>query len=267
MSRTWAVMAAPVALLATLTLAGTAANRRLPIRQATLAEPNAATPEVSTEELLGILAARSAPVLDVRSAREYAIAHIPGSVNLWEKEVEQIERRYPDRTAPLVLYCNGPFCGKSRRVAAELLKRGYTSVRRYQLGLPVWRALGHTVQTDLEGLRYVAEGDRTAVLVDARGLAGAPPVPGAVRIARGEAEMANEDGRLPHRDKGTRVIVFGADAAQARAVAEEVARKAYWNSSFFGGAFADLAAGLRRSGLPGGPFSPTLETGISGRCP
>jgi len=233
-----------VALVALLTVTGPrnagAAERALPIALATLVEPEAVTPEVSTDELAGILAAGSAAVLDVRSAREYAIAHIPGSVNIWEKEVEQIDARYPDRGAPLVLYCNGPFCGKSRRTSAELLKRGYTNVRRYQLGLPVWRALGRTVQTDLEGLRYVVEGDRTAVLVDARADGASTAVPGAVRIKRGEAEAANEDGRLPHRDKGTRVIVVGSSPAEARVVAEEVARKAYWNSSYFGGPLEDV---------------------------
>jgi lipoate synthase len=29
-------------------------------------------------------------------------------------------------------------------------------------------------------------------------------------------------------------------AAEARAVAEEIAKKAYWNSSYFGGTYADL---------------------------
>ena len=217
-----------------------AAERTPSIGQATLEEKDAATPEVSTEELAAILAAGSAAVLDVRSAREYAIAHIPGSVNIWEKEVAQIDAQFPDRAAPLVLYCNGPYCGKSRRTSAELRKRGYTNVRRYQLGLPVWRALGRTVQTELEGLRYIAEGDGTAVLVDARAAATAEPVNGAVRIKRGEAEAANEDGRLPHRDKGTRVIVFGSNPAEARAVAEEIARKAYWNSSYFGGTVEEL---------------------------
>jgi rhodanese-related sulfurtransferase len=222
-------------LVVAVEVAASAADRPPSIAQATLAEPDAVTPEVSTEEVAAILTAGSAVVLDVRSAREYAIAHIPGTVNIWEKEVEQIVQRYPDRAAPLVLYCNGPYCGKSRRTAAELLKRGYTNIRRYQLGLPVWRALGRTVQTDLEGFRYIVDNDRTAVLVDARGDAGGAPLPGAVRIRRGEAEAANEDGRLPHRDKGTRVIVFGADMGEARAVAEEIARKAYWNSSYFGG--------------------------------
>ena len=35
-------------------------------------------------------------MLDVRSAQEYAIAHIPGSINHYEKEVEQITKAYPD---------------------------------------------------------------------------------------------------------------------------------------------------------------------------
>ena len=237
----------PFALAFAVSVPARAADCTPAIGQATLAEADAPTPEVSTEELAAILAAGSAAVLDVRSAREYAIAHIPGSVNIWEKESEQVGARFPDRAAPLVLYCNGPYCGKSRRTSAELLKRGYTNLRRYQLGLPVWRALGRTVQTDLEGLRYIIEGDRTAVLVDARADAASTPMPGAVRITRGEAEAANEDGRLPHRDKGTRVIVFGSNAAEAQAVAEEIAHKAYWNSSYFGGSYEDLVNGrLRR---------------------
>jgi rhodanese-related sulfurtransferase len=232
-----ALASASLAMAVTTTmtpLAASAADRPPVISQATLAEPDAVTPEVSTEELAAILAAGSAPVLDVRSSREYAIAHIPGSVNIWQKEIEQIDARFPDRAAPLVLYCNGPYCGKSRRLSAELLKRGYSNVRRYQLGLPVWRALGRTVETDLEGLRYILESDRTAVLVDARADAAAP-VAGAVRIKRGESEAANEDGRLPHHDKGTRVIVIGSTPGEARLVAEEIAHKAYWNSSYFGG--------------------------------
>ena len=221
-------------MLAALLLAVLASAPPPPaIGTATLAESGAVTPEISTDDLVALLAAGTVPVLDVRSAREYAIAHIPGAVNIWEKEVEQIVQRHPDPQAPLVLYCNGPFCGKSRRVSDQLVKRGYTAVRRYQLGLPVWRALGHTVQTDIEGLRYIVEGDRTAVFVDAR--AAGDRLPGAVAVRPGEAEAANEDGRLPHGDKGTRVIVFGATPAEARTVALEIARKAYWNSSYFGG--------------------------------
>src|SRR5215469_11015567 len=63
-------------------------------------------------------------------------------------------------------------------------------------------------------------------------------------ILAGEAEQANEptDGRLPHKDKGTRVIVFANNPNDARKVAEEIAKKAYWNSSHFGGTAEELKA-------------------------
>lgn len=215
-----------------------------PIAQAVIGESDPVTPEVSTTELQKILAQGTTPVLDVRSPEEYAIAHIPGSVNHYEKEVDDLARAYPDKARPLILYCNGPYCGKSKRLSEQLVKRGYTKVRRYQLGLPVWRALGNTVATDLAGARYVMAGDRTAVWVDAR----TPEafkrgtLPKAVNIRLGDAEAANEDGRLPHKDKGTRVIVFADSPEEARQVAEEIAHKAYWNSSYFSGRFADMAS-------------------------
>jgi hypothetical protein len=38
------------------------------------------------------------------------------------------------------------------------------------------------------------------------------------------------------------VIVFATDPNDARKVAEEIARKAYWNSSYFGGTANELQA-------------------------
>ena len=212
----------------------------------TLGETNPVTPEINTEQVKKILADSSGPVLDVRFVQEYAIAHIPGSINIYEKEIEIVAQRFPDKATPIVLYCNGPFCGKSKRVSAELLKLGYSNVKRYQLGLPIWRALGNTVQTDLAGVQYVVGADKTAVFVDARSRSEfeQASMPGAVNILAGEAEQANEptDGRLPHKDKGTRVIVFATDPKDARKVAEEIAKKAYWNSSYFGGTTDELKA-------------------------
>ena len=225
-----------------------AAQSQPVIAEAIIGEPNPITPEISTAQLQQILKEGKIPVLDVRSAQEYAIAHIPGSVNHYEKEVEQITKSYPDHKTALIFYCNGPYCGKSKRLSEELKKQGYSNLRRYQLGLPVWRALGNTAQTDLAGVRYVLAGDKTAVWVDARSATtfAKGSLPGAVNVGKGEAEAANDDGRLPKKDKGTRVIVFGDSPEEARAVAEEIAHKAYWNSSYFGGRFSDLKAVVAR---------------------
>jgi rhodanese-related sulfurtransferase len=206
--------------------------------------------EISTTELASLLNSGAA-ILDVRSVKECAIAHIPGSRCMpgvvrsdgtFGDHIDQIIQTYPDRATPIVVYCNGPLCGKSKRTAQSLAEKGYTNVRRYQLGLPVWRALGNTVQTDLAGLAYIMKDDRTAVFVDARApdKFNAETIPGAVNVRRGEGKVANEDGRLPHTDKGTRIVVFSDDVADARSVATEVAQNAYWNSSYFGGTYEDV---------------------------
>jgi rhodanese-related sulfurtransferase len=73
-----------------------------------------------------------------------------------------------NKATPLVLYCNGPFCGKSKRLAKELMEAGYANVRRYQLGIPAWRALVGLSEIELAGVRYVFTSDKTAVFFDTR---------------------------------------------------------------------------------------------------
>ena len=234
-----------VTLAATVGLGNPARAQSTPtIFQATLQEAGQLTAEISTEGLQGILARGSSPVLDVRSPLEYAIAHIPGAINIPEQEVTRIMQLYSGMNAQIVLTCNGPFCGKSKRTSEQLIIAGYpsTNITRYQLGMPVWRALGNTVQTDLAGFLYILRRDHTAVFVDARTPLefASRTMRCAVNIQAGEAPAANDDGRLPNWDKGTRVVVFANGAADAKKVASEIARKAYWNSSYFGGSLVDL---------------------------
>jgi rhodanese-related sulfurtransferase len=223
------------------------------VMKATLSQPNDKTAEISTEELRRILADRSATVFDARPHAEFAISHIPGAVNVAPKagvpmsayvsDVAEIGRVLGERKdAPVVLYCNGPFCGKSKRLADELVAAGYTGVRRYQLGIPVWRALVGVTQIEPEGIRHVREGDRTAVFFDARPAEEfkAGTLTGARHLPKAEVSKAKDDGRLPMEDHNTRIVVFGADAGQAREVAEEIAKNAFHNVSFYAGALADL---------------------------
>ena len=63
-----------------------------------------------------------------------------------------------------------------------------------------------------------------------------------MNVQKGEAVAANDDGRLPFRDKSTRVVVFGNTADQAKVVGAEIAKRAYWGSSYFGGTIGDLLA-------------------------
>jgi len=232
------------------------------IIQATLEEPNQKTSEVSTDELRGILAEHTAVVFDARPPKEYALGHIPGAINVSGKPGRPMSQYTPDaneiiralggnKTTPIVLYCSGPFCGRSKRLSEELLAAGVTNVRRYQLGIPVWRALGGSTQIELEAVAYVHEMDRSAVFVDARDpkefhegtIPRAVSVP-ASRLERGkdvgEIRRAKDDGRLPMEDHNTRVVVFGRDGEQARAVTEAIIGEAFHNVAFYDGAFETL---------------------------
>ena len=149
-----------------------------------------------------------------------------------------------------------PQTGKSKRLAEELLTAGYTNVRRYQLGIPVWRALGGLTEIEAEGLRHVVANDRTAVLIDARevDVFRTGSLPNARSIPRsgvlegkdvGEVKRAKDDGRLPMEDHNTRLIVIGREVTEARYVAEALAREAFHNVAYFRGRFEEAQVVLR----------------------
>ena len=250
--------------IALFTLGATPAKSNPTISQATLGEQSQPTTEISTEEMRTILADKSATVFDVRPFLEFAVSHIPGALNVAAKpgvpmsmyvsDVAEIGRVvHENKAAPIVVYCNGPACGKSKRVASELLQAGYSNVRRFQLGIPVWRALGGVTEIEPEGLKRVLEKDGTAVVVDVRepDEFKAGSIPAARNIPRsavlegkdvGEVKKARDDGRLPMEDHNTRLIVVGSEAASARYVAEALAREAFHNVSYFRGTYTEARA-------------------------
>ncbi len=182
-------------------------------------------------------------VFDARSPQEFASGHLPGALNVagkaglppsqYTSDIREVERAVRGNKAQaIILYCNGLYCGRSKRLAQDLIAAGYTGVRRYQLGMPVWRALGGVQEIALESLRDVLQNDKTAVLLDARGKTS---IPGARGLPVAEVRAAKDDGRLPMDDHHTRIIVVGASGQQARALAEGVARDAFDNVAFFAG--------------------------------
>jgi rhodanese-related sulfurtransferase len=228
------------------------------IQGATLSE-RGETSEVSTEELRQILVLGTALVLDTRPYLEWALGHIPGALNVAPKPgmpmsrytsdvAEVLRLTAGDRSRPLVLYCNGPFCGKSRRVADDLLAAGFTNVRRYQLGAPVWRALGGVMQLEADGVQHVYGLDQTAVFVDARGTEQfrEGSLSGTRNIPIDEVAAAKDDGRLPMEDHNTRIVVFASNPEEARRAAEEIARNAFHNVSYFGGTLRQFQDIVRR---------------------
>ena len=234
------------------------------VRQAIFAKTSSDAPEISTRDLEQILQDGSAVVLDTRPHLEWSISHIPTALNvapkpgvpvaLYTSDVAEVGRLVDgDKSRPLVLYCNGPYCGKSKRVAEALLKEAYTDVRRYQLGAPVWRALVGVMVVEPDGIRHIFANDQTAVWIDVRGPAEfrEESVPGARNLPQeavlpgkdvGVVFAAKNDGRLPMQDHNTRIVVFGRDGNQASEVAEALAREAFHNVTYFAGTYEELKA-------------------------
>lgn len=258
---------------------------------ATTAEADQQKAEVSTTELKRLLASGAATVLDARPPFEFAVSHVPGALNiapqsgrpahLYISDVAEVGRLLNGKKErPLVLYCNGPFCGKAKRLGEELREAGYSSVRRYQLGSPGWRATaGLAMQTELSALPYIAT-DQTAVWIDARessafaggSISGARNIPASgLRPGKDEGVMkaAKNDGRLPMDDHNTRIVVFGADGKDARAVADAIASEAFHNVTFVADPFEQLRQALGQShgsahGAPAAAaprVTPILRTG------
>ena len=221
------------------------------ILQATLGETNQKTPEVSTEQLRRILVDGSAIVLDTRTRAEFDAGHIPGARNLdapAAEHVAAVERLVGgNKSAALVLYCNGPFCQASRRLAEQLAAAGFTNVRRYQLGIPVWRALGGPTAIEIGGIMRVFGVDRTAVLIDARPASdfAKGSLPGAQNAAVEGVAAGKLRVPLPEDDFNRRIILFGRDAAEAGQLAELLSKRPWHNVSYFPGSFEALAGAAR----------------------
>ena len=93
---------------------------------------------VSRSDLLSRMKKGDVQVLDVRPEDEFALAHLPGAINI---PLGKLKRRLAmlDPGKEIVAYCRGPWCILSFEAVALLRAKGFR-VRRLEDGLPEWRA-------------------------------------------------------------------------------------------------------------------------------
>lgn len=222
------------------------------VHRATLAETGNTTPEISLEDVKRILSDGSAIVLDTRRSTQFEAGHIPGALNLDDaplpEQVVAVARLVNgNKGKAIVLYCNGPFCRRSRELADELHANGFTGVSRFQLGIPVWRALGGPTAVELAAIERIFGVDRTAVYYDARSAAefAGGSIPGALSVPIDDIASGRlKSVPLPPDDFNTRIVVFGKDAGQARKLAEVLAKRPCHNVTYSTGTYDQLAAAL-----------------------
>ena len=82
-------------------------------------------------------------LVDALSPITFAMAHLPGAVNMTQQLLDdRARRRIPDKATEVVVYCADEDCDSSTTVANRLLELGYTNVRHYAGGRRDWEAAG-----------------------------------------------------------------------------------------------------------------------------
>jgi rhodanese-related sulfurtransferase len=86
-------------------------------------------------------------LIDVREDHEWTAGRLPGAAHLGKGIIERdVETRYPDPAAEMVLYCGGGF--RSALAADALQKMGYTNVWSMDGGYRGWREAGLPTVTE-----------------------------------------------------------------------------------------------------------------------
>ena len=106
---------------------------------------------VSAEEVVEmILANPKLVVIDSRKKTEYVKGHIEDAINILNTELvlEGLESVIPDRSAPVLFYCNGVRCLRSSDSITKAVDWGYTKVFWFRGGWKEWTEKRLPVVTD-----------------------------------------------------------------------------------------------------------------------
>jgi len=91
-------------------------------------------------------------LIDVREDHEWDAGHLPGAQHLGKGIIERdVETRYPDLNAEMVLYCGGGY--RSALATDNLQKMGYTNVWSMDGGWRGWTEADMPISKDRVGER------------------------------------------------------------------------------------------------------------------
>ncbi len=104
------------------------------------------------------LVAKGVPVYDVRDDEAYKAGSVPGAIHVPYKEGSAKEvgfdpaddqfslSRLPrDKSAPLIMYCDGTICWKSYKSAIMALNAGWKNIYWFRGGFPEWKDAGFAI--------------------------------------------------------------------------------------------------------------------------
>lgn len=201
-------------------------------------------PTISTNELESLMDKKTLfTLIDSRTKPEYAESHIIKAVNIPDKKLQESLTLLPaDKNTLLVIYCNGVKCGKSKRLAAQLESMGYTNIRIYLEGIPVWeernlplvvgpdynKKIEATIIKPADLKQMIGQNKQDFVLVDVRDPSEykAGHIPGAINIP--SETFAAGSGVLPKEKK---IIVYCNTGSRSYLAYKKLIQLAYPNIS------------------------------------
>lgn len=159
-------------------------------------------------------------VVDARNPEEYQEVHIKGAISIPEPKWDEYKHLLPaDKSIPIVFYCNGVKCGKSKKAAKKAASMGYGNIWVYAEGMPVWEEKGMPIYAgpdyekriettiiqpvDLRKLIDSGSGDFTVIDVRDPEEYAEGHIPGAVNIPVSEFASRSES-----LDKNKKIIVY-----------------------------------------------------------
>jgi rhodanese-related sulfurtransferase len=100
--------------------------------------------EIDREELWQKLNhPKKSVLLEALPVDEYRQSHLPGALNLPPEEVPKLASELiPRKDIEVIVYCASAECDASEKVATELIKMGFSNVRRYVGGKRNWIEAG-----------------------------------------------------------------------------------------------------------------------------
>ena len=117
---------------------------------------------------------RGFALVNVLGEGAFAMAHIPGSINIPHGNEAVFERRFA-KDKEIIVYCGSPDCPASNNVAAALVTRGFRRVYDYAGGLSDWQQGGYPIASSpsieeaptLPNPSVSGEAGRIQLLIDA----------------------------------------------------------------------------------------------------
>lgn len=193
-------------------------------------------------------------IIDARPYDQYFKAHIPNSVQMDDLTFTQkYSGAVPsDKETEIIVYCGGFGCHKSHSVAEYLVADGYTNVKVFAGGLPVWQAeklptfgmegqgngfnvlegkVNRALTTDQFTAKIQAGATVLDVRTDAERAHGA--IPGSIHIPDSviHADPKAIVDQLP-TDKNTTIVIHCASGARAGGVVDKIADLGYKNAYY-----------------------------------